>query len=175
MIIKNDLYINYYDHYDSDYAYINFVENISSYKKYIYSSKILKPKVEQIEGKKKIKINITSISYILYPNIVKYYIIINALSYNFHHYTFDPLYSILTKKRQINKSNNEFMTIIEDKAIKEFFECEIAIDTDLREDKENDINIIPVGNENNLVELNYMMTGKFKYKNLKSNERQQHL
>ena len=163
---EKDLYLNYYET-DSD-GYINLVENICSFNAYNSNNSNLKPKIEQIEGENKIKIKIFSSSYYFYPDIVKYYLIINAVNYsdfsNEDNYT--DLYSIIANKRKINKSNNEFMTIIEDKGTSEFFECEVDIDMELKQ--KNQFFIVPMRKENNLLELDFISHGEFNYINYES-------
>ena len=58
------MYLNYYET-DSD-GYINLVESICSFNAYNGNKSYLKPKIEQIEGKNKIKIKILSSSYYFY-------------------------------------------------------------------------------------------------------------
>ena len=55
----------------------------------------LGPNIEQINGKNKIKIKINSLSFCFYPNVIKYYILINIEE------NIPPLiYSIITKKKR---------------------------------------------------------------------------
>ena len=166
---KKDLYLNYYDT-DSDIGYINFAENIPYIYPYDSLKKKLKPEVKQIEGKNKIKINMTSSSYLLKPIVVKYYIIINVFYQEFDKEDYDTFYSIITNKTKINKSKNQFLKIIEDNGTNEIFESEIDINVELNE-YNNYIHIIPLRKENNLIELSLHSFGEFNYINHKNESR----
>ena len=171
LISKNnetDLYINYYDNFD--YGYINFVENIYT----IYSLNTIttcekynqiKPKLEITGQNFKIKVNITSYFYYFYPDIIKYYIIINAVDYNSfigcYSIDFMSFYYIITNKKKINKSNNEFITTIEDKGNNETIEIEFNMDVEPKD--YNKIVFVPVKNNSNLIEFNHIMVGYFNY------------
>ena len=121
------LYLNYYD-VDSTPGYINFVgtnEHIYPDNYIIFD---LDQELEQINGTNKINIKMNSLSYVFYPNIVKYYLIVNTEN------NYNILYSILTGQKELNKSNHEFMTIVEDDGSKEKFKTTIQVDIDLNEE-----------------------------------------
>jgi len=106
--IKNEFYFNmplntknsndntYFNYYDKDYSdgFINIIEE----KEYFFTElkKIieLEPNIEQISGKNKIKIKINSLSFCFYPNVIKYYILINIEE------NIPLIYSIITKKKR---------------------------------------------------------------------------
>ena len=144
--------------------YIYFNENISSINIYDNNwKKYNSPKIEVIDGKNKIKIKMLSISYHLNPHLYNYYIIINKLL----SFDFKTFYSIITNKTKIDKFFNEFMAIIEDNGTKQTLEYEIDLDVELKRD--NNFVLIPVGKENNLIELNYIVKETF-YNNIKEEE-----
>ena len=155
--IDQDLYLNYYEA-NNDNVYIYFNNNISSINVYdINWKKYNSPKIEVIEENNTIKINMLSVSYHLNQNLYNYYIIINSLS----SFNFNTFYSIIANKTEINNLNNEFMTIIEDNGTNQTFECEIEIDIQLK--RNNSFVLVPVGKENNLPELNYIVEESFSY------------
>ena len=158
---EKDLYLNYYKT-DYDYGYINFIDYKDPFNGYdIRLDNNKDPKVEQITGSNKIQVSFTSSSYYFYPDKFKYYIIINAIPNGDPNY-YDSLYSIITNKKKIDKSKNEFMTIIEgDEGNNEFFEC--SIDIDIKVKDFNHIVIIPVRKDNNLVELYNIKRQQFYY------------
>ena len=160
-IKKSPVYINYYD-IDYNDGYINFIEsNESNNPDYLPLFK-LDPIVQQIEGTNKIKIKMNSLSYILFPNIIKYFLIINARDdiYN--------IYSIITGKKEVNNSNCELMTIIEDNGTNEKLDFNIEINIKLIEDgfRKNNIYIVPVNIKNNIVEKKYLKNIDFYYINV---------
>ena len=128
-----DLYLYYYlTEYDCDYDYINFVENVyyfNSYYPLFYGFE----NIEKIEGENKIRFNITSASFYLYPNIVKYYVIINFIPDEKKRYQkcYQEIISIIIGKKKVNKLNNEFMIILEDNGTHKYFEGEFYIDIEL--------------------------------------------
>ena len=79
---NSNAYLNYYD-IQNNPGYINFLEvNENLGKSYFYPNIILNKTVTQLKGKNEIRIKINSLSYILYPNLVKYYFIINMEDYS---------------------------------------------------------------------------------------------
>ena len=116
---NNHIYLNYYD-VDSNTGYINFVgTNEHIYPDY-HSTFELNQTIQQIEGKNILHIKMNSLSYVLYPNIIKYYIIINVKNIN-------SLYEIITGQKTINKNNHEFMTTIEDNGLNKIFEIDMIL------------------------------------------------
>ena len=94
-----------------------------------------------------------SVSNLLYPNIVQYYIIINVDNIE------TIYYEVITGQRKINKNNHEFMTIIEDNGLNETFETVIVPDIGLME--YNTIYFVPVHKETNLIETIYLFKKYF--------------
>ena len=90
-------YLNYYKQ-DKD-SYINIVPNNDYIYKYIDLNARLNGKVEQINETNKIKVKMNSLSYKLYPNEYKYYLVINYKNPN-------KIEIITGKKNQINQKMN---------------------------------------------------------------------
>ena len=154
------LYLNYYD-VDTIPGYINFVGTNEHVYIDTYPIFELDQELEQINGTNKIHIKMNSLSYAFYPDIVKYYLIVNAEN------DYSVLFSILTGQKELNKNNHEFMTIVEDDGSKEKFETTIQVDIDLNEEYPyNSMYFIPIRKETNIVEILYATKRDFIYKNL---------
>ena len=160
-IKKSPVYINYYD-IDNYDGYINFIESNENNNPDYYSLFKLDPIIQQIEGTNKIKIKMNSLSYILFPNIIKYFLIINARD------DINNIYSIITGNKEVNNSNFEFMTTIEDNGTNEKLDFSIEINIKLIEDgfRKNNIYIIPVNIQNDIIEKKYLKNIDFNYMNV---------
>ena len=160
-IKKSPVYINYYD-IDNYDGYINFIESNENNNPDYYSLFKLDPIIQQIEGTNKIKIKMNSLSYILFPNIIKYFLIINARD------DINNIYSIITGNKEVNNSNFEFMTTIEDNGTNEKLDFSIEINIKLIEDgfRKNNIYIIPVNIQNDIIEKKYLKNIDFNYINV---------
>ena len=160
---NSDVYLNFYEVEDNP-GYINFIEAKDRvYKDYLPISEFIL-KVEQIEGQNKLKIILKSLSYMLYPNLVKYYFITN-----FENYNEKPLdiLSLITGQKKPNRTEYEFMTVVEDNGENEIFEKDIEIDIDLK--SSNRIHCIPINSKTNLIEKAYLDYKYFDYKNWPTN------
>ena len=159
---KNSVvYLHFYDVQDNP-GYINFIEtNEHIYRDYSPLTKLNLTAV-QLEGKNKLRIKLNSLSYTFYPDLVKYYFIINMED------NYGALYSIISGQKKPDKSKFQFMSVVEDNGAKEIFQRDIKIDIDLKGDyfKSNNIYCIPVNTKTNLIELNYIEYISFEYKNL---------
>ena len=159
---KNSVvYLHFYDVQDNP-GYINFIEtNEHIYRDYTPLT-ILNLTAVQLEGKNKLRIKLNSLSYTFYPDLVKYYFIINMED------SYAALYSIISGQQKPDKNKYQFMSVVEDNGAKEIFQRDIKIDIDLIGDyyKSNNIFCIPVNTKTNLIELNYIEHISFKYKNL---------
>ena len=163
----SSIYLNYYD-IDDNAGYINCVGTNEHIYKELYPLFELNQTVQQIEGKNIIHLKMNSISYILYPNTVKYYIIINIENNVYN------IYDIITGQKTINQNNHEFMTIVEDNGLNEIYETDIEINVELIDDLEyhydkNTIYFIPVNSKTNLIETKYISHIEFEYNNIESN------
>ena len=160
---NNDEYINFYDIQENP-GYINFIET----NEHIYpdNNPLLKINlnVTQVEGENKLRIKLNSLSYIFYPNLVKYYFITNIEN------SFYEEFSMITGNQKPDKSKYQFITVVEDDGENELIEKDIKIDIDLKDDCLNDIYCIPVNNKTNIIEKNYIEYKIFYYKNIKSSE-----
>ena len=163
---NNDEYINIYDIQENP-GYINFIET----NEHIYPdhNPLLKINlnVTQVEGENKLRIKLNSLSYIFYPNLVKYYFITNIEDIR---YSFYELFSMIAGNQKPDKSKYQFITVIEDDGENELIEKDIKIDIDLKEGYLNVIDCIPVNNKTNIIEKNYIEYKIFYYKNIKSSE-----
>ena len=159
---NSDVYLNFYDVQDP--VYINFIEaNERVYKDYFPISEIIL-KVEQLEGQNKLKIILKSLSYMLYPNLVKYYFITKLDNYK--EKPLDIL-SLITGQKKPNRTEYEFMTVVEDNGENEIFEKVIEIDIDLK--GSNRMYCIPINSKTNFIEKNYIDFKYFDYKNWPTN------
>ena len=158
---KNEsMLLNYYD-VDYSPGYINFVGINEHIYPGIYPIFMLNPEIQQISGENKINIQMNSLGYVFYPDIIKYYIIINI------EYDIDLFYQIITGQKKLNSNNHEFCAIIEDDGSKEKFETNIEIDIELNEDYPyNTIYFIPIRKKTEIVEILYETSKEFKYKNI---------
>ena len=160
---NNDEYINFYDIQENP-GYINFIET----NEHIYpdNNPLLKINlnVTQVEGENKLRIKLNSLSYIFYPNLVKYYFITNIEN------SFYEEFSMITGNQKPDKSKYQFITVVEDDGENELIEKDIKIDIDLEDDCFNAIYCIPVNNKTNIIEKNYIEYKIFYYKNIKSSE-----
>ena len=160
---NNDEYINIYDIQENP-GYINFIET----NEHIYPdhNPLLKINlnVTQVEGENKLRIKLNSLSYIFYPNLVKYYFITNIKN------SFYEEFSMIAGNQKPDKSKYQFITVIEDDGENELIEKDIKIDIDLKEGYLNVIDCIPVNNKTNIIEKNYIEYKTFYYKNIKSSE-----
>ena len=160
---KKDIFINFYET-APDFGYINLAKNHhyhgNLYERYdLYKGNA---KVNQIEGKNRIKIHMDSLTYLSYPDIFQYYLFINVFDY--FNFNYSDMYSIITNKKKLSESNNELMVIIEDNGNNEIFEYEIDINIKLKEKDPNSIILILVKKDINLVEDRIQKTS-FDYKN----------
>ena len=164
---KNQIfYLNYY-YADSYLGYINLVGTNEYVNPYFSREFYFHEKVQQIEKTNKINIQMNSLSYLLYPTIFKYFLIINIKDM-----TMDDFYSIITGQRSINSSNYEFMEIVEDEGLNKTFETNIEINIDLIEDNlaGNIMYIVPVKEKTNIIDFEYSTEEIFKYKNKNDDE-----
>ena len=165
------IYLNLYDVEDNP-EYINFIEtNKHIYPDY-YNLLYLNLKVTQLKGKNKLKIKLNSLSYILYPKLVKYYFITNINE------NYNEIFSIITGKQKLDKKKFQFMKVVNDDGKNEIFEKDIKIDIDLNDNGDlelNEIICIPVNIKTNLIETNYIDSTSFKYKNLTSFQKHKYL
>ena len=135
-------YINFFC--TDDISFINLIPRKEYFYKYNSPYDIIN-EIKQIEGTKKYKINITSLSYQLYPNIFKYHLLINIDS------IFDA-YQIITEQKNFDLKKQK-MIVVNDDGLKETFEYEIELDIELN--KDNKLIIIPIEKDNNLIEAKY--------------------
>ena len=129
-------------------------------------------KVTQLKGKNKLKIKLNSLSYILYPKLVKYYFITNINE------NYNEIFSIITGKQKLDKKKFQFMKVVNDDGKNEIFEKDIKIDIDLNDNGDLELNkiiCIPVNIKTNLIETNYIDSTSFKYKNLTSFQKHKYL
>ena len=156
---KSVVYLNFYD-VEEKPGYINFIET----NEHIYSDYFkfleLNLTASQLKGKNKLRIKLNSLSYIFYPNIVKYYFIANMDD------NIDVLFSMLTGQTIPDKDKHQFMIEIEDDGKNEIFEKDIKIDIELDENTKNVIFCIPMIKKTNLIERTYIESTLFEYKNL---------
>ena len=148
------MYINYYSLNDSE-GYINIFEETNQ-KIYMDDHPIkLNPTIIQIDGTNKINITMNSLAYVLYPNEIKYYFLINSGS------QYIDMYSLIEEQKKINK--DIFIEVKEDGGHNKTLKYEIEIDKKLRNN--NSIYIVPVNKKNNFVHNNYItyMSFNFEY------------
>ena len=151
---SQSMYINYYSLNDSE-GYINIFEETNQ-KIYMDDHPIkLNPTIIQIDGTNKINITMNSLAYVLYPNEIKYYFLINSGS------QYIDMYSLIEEQKKINK--DIFIEVKEDGGHKKTLKYEIEIDKKLRNN--NSIYIVPVNKKNNFVHNNYItyMSFNFEY------------
>ena len=164
---NNYSFINYY--FDDNPGTINFIgknEQIPPYPFYDSVKEVIKS-VEQIEEKNKLKFEFKSLSYIFYPNLLKYYLIFNVGK------DINNFYPIVAgHKELINKKDHQFMVIVEDDGLNETFTKEIDINIDLIEEKKgyNNVSFIPIMNDNNIIEDSFITYKDFKFKNILKNK-----
>ena len=103
--------------------------------------------VTQLKGKNEIRVKINSVSHVLYPNLVKYYFIINMEN------DYGVLFSLISGDKKPDKNKFEFMTCVEDDGVNEIFQIDIKIDINLKEFP--GIFCIPVNTKTNLFEMRY--------------------
>ena len=162
---KNCSFLNYYD-VDNAPGYINLVETNDHIYPDIHPIFKLNLTVNQIKDKNKLNIKLNSVSYIFYPNSIKYYLIFNAEN------DINILYSILTGQKQPNKDSHQFMVVLEDDDwSKEIYEKEIDVKIDLIENDKNIVYFFPVNKKSNLVENLFTTNSEFVYDNLSFVER----
>ena len=164
---KNQNYFEFFNYYINDNpGYFNFIptnDNSYPFANYQLIDNFIK-NIQQIEGENKIKVELDSLSYRYYPNIIKYYLIINVESVyeNIH----SVLFSIIAGQRQINEASHELMVIAEDNGLSETFYKEINITIDLFEDRNNVISIIPIINETNIIKEQFIINKYFEFKKI---------
>ena len=154
-------YINFYD-VEENPDYINFIEtNEYIYKHYRpYDSLEKNIEVEQINGKNKLRIKLNSLSYMLYPNLIKYYLITNVLDEK------DIIFALISGLKKPDKKKHEFMKVLDDNGLNEIFEKDFTVDIDLIELNEtNSILCVPVNAKTNMIEHSYISSGNFNYTN----------
>ena len=113
----------------------------------------------------KLKIEFESLSYIFYPNVVKYYLIFNVEK------DLPIYYSIITGHKKLNKKKHQLMVIVEDDGLNETFTKEIDINIDLIDGKDgkNIVSFIPVMNKTNIIKDTFMLYREFYFKNISKN------
>ena len=114
--------------------------------------------VNQLNGKNKLKIKLDSISYMFYPNLIKYYLITNVLNEK------DIIFALISGLKKPDKNKYQLMKVLEDDGLNEIFEKEFTVDIDLIE--ENSILCIPVNAKSNMIENYYILSGNFNYTNV---------
>ena len=130
---------------------------ISTFNSYIHN-------ISQIEGTNKLKVTIKSMSNIDYPNIYKYYLLINL---NYHSNS-SAYYQVVYNQKIINSSKKQALFIVEDDGLNEFFECEIEVNIGLNEYSSNSMSLIALRKEDNLIIYTYKEE-IFVYKNIPKN------
>ena len=150
-------YINFYD-VEENPDYIKFIET----NEHIYTQD-LSPEgknmaVNQLDGKNKIRIKLESISYMFYPNPIKYYLITNVMNEK------DIIFALISGLKKPDKNKHQLMKVLEDDGLNEIFEKEFTVDIDLIE--ENSILCVPVNAKTNMIENYYISSGNFNYTNV---------
>ena len=150
-------YINFYD-VEENPDYINFIEiNEHIYTQYlIHEGKNMA--VNQLDGKNKLRIKLESISYMFYPNPIKYYLITNVMNEK------DIIFALISGLKKPDKNKHQLMKVLEDDGLNEIFEKEFTVDIDLIE--ENSILCVPVNAKTNMIENYYISSGNFNYTNV---------
>ena len=101
-------------------------------------------------------IELNSLSYKYKKTIVKYYLFINIhLLREISEFSY--LYSLIIGHKKPNETNHEFMAIIEDNRFNEIFSKKIGINIDSK-NSNNIIRIIPIFNNTNLIQKDYIRT-----------------
>ena len=164
---RNKNYFDFFNYYiDDKPGYFNFIPTIDN--SYSYTNpqlgKDFIKNIQQIEGENKIKVELDSLSYRYYPNIIKYYLIINVE--RIYENTYSVLFSIITGQRQINETNHELMIILEDNGLNETFYKEIEITINLFENGKDIISIVPILNETNIIKEKYITKKYFEFKKI---------
>ena len=144
----------------NNYGYINFIQTNESFYPYL-NSKINKfvKNIQQIKGKNKLKIELDSLSYKYYKNIVNYYLFIN-----FRYMDSKDFCSIISRLEKPSESEYQLLIILEDNGQNETFFKEVEINIELK-DGNNTIFIVPIFNKTNLFLDYYTSNNQFQYKN----------
>jgi len=135
-------YVNFYS--TDDIGFINFIPRKDYFYKYNSPHELIN-EIKQIEGTNKFKINITSLSYIFYPNLFKYHLLVNIDSIL-------DAYQIITEQKNVD-SKKQKMIVLDDDGLKETIEYEVDLNIELS--KNNKLISVPIEKENNLIETNY--------------------
>ena len=153
---KKKIYINYYDINNSD-GFINIFEANELIHADYYKIIELKPTIQKNEETNKIKIKINSLSYAFYPNVVKYYILINIEE------NYPLIYSIIAGQKKADTSKCQYFEIVEDNGSNEIFEKEIGINFNLINNSSYKVFILPVDAKSNKIHFYYSKLTEFKY------------
>ena len=160
---SSDVYLNYYDVQETP-GYINFLEVKEKIYKDYSPLKKLNLTVVQLKGKNILRVKLNSLSYLLLPNHVKYYFIINIED------NFEVIYSMVSGHQKPDKNKFEFLTVIEDDGANAIFQTDIKIDINLKGDSyaSNEIFCIPIDSKTNYIEVFHIEVQKFEYENLRT-------